>query len=58
MRFLGSRSKVRLLLDNCPAPPFLHAPMGLPIHSHSPEEIAVSVAAEMVGVRNARIPTP
>ena len=49
---LGSRSKVRLLLENCPAPPFLHSPMGVPIHSHSPEEIAVSVAAEMVGVRN------
>ena len=55
---LGSRSKVRQLLENCPAPPFLHAPMGVPICSHSPEEIAVSVAAEMVGVRNARIPTP
>lgn len=49
---LGSRSKVRQLLENCPAPPFLHAPMGVPICSHSPEEIAVSVAAEMVGVRN------
>jgi xanthine dehydrogenase accessory factor len=45
--------KVRQLHENCPAPPFLHAPMGLPIFSHSPEEIAVSVAAEMVGVRNA-----
>ncbi|MDO8329436.1 MAG: XdhC family protein [Fluviicoccus sp.] len=50
---LGSRSKVRQLLEICPAPPFLHAPMGVPICSHSPEEIAVSVAAEMVGVRNA-----
>ena len=41
------------MLVNYPAPPFLHAPMGVPIFSHSPEEIAVSVAAEMVGVRNA-----
>ena len=34
-------------------PDFLRAPMGLPIGSHTAEEIAVSIAAEMVAVRHA-----
>lgn len=32
--------------------PFVHVPIGLPIGSHSPEEIAVSIAAELIAVRN------
>ena len=32
----------------------LRAPMGLPIGSHSPEEIAVSIAAELIQLLNAR----
>ena len=34
----------------------LHAPIGLPIGAETPEEIAVSIAAEMIGVRNAAAP--
>jgi len=30
----------------------VHAPIGLPIRSHTPEEIAVSIAAEIIGIRN------
>jgi xanthine dehydrogenase accessory factor len=30
----------------------VHAPVGFPIGSHTPEEIAVSIVAQMVGVRN------
>jgi xanthine dehydrogenase accessory factor len=30
----------------------LHGPIGVPISSRLPEEIAVSVAAELIGVRN------
>jgi xanthine dehydrogenase accessory factor len=30
----------------------VHAPVGLPIHSHSPEEIAISIAAEIIQVKN------
>lgn len=30
----------------------VHAPIGLPISSRTPEEIAVSIAAEIVGVKN------
>ncbi|WP_171025648.1 XdhC family protein [Hymenobacter jeollabukensis] len=31
----------------------VHAPIGLPIHSRTPEEIAISVAAELIRARNA-----
>ena len=30
----------------------LHAPVGLKINSHTPEEIAVSIAAEIIQVKN------
>ncbi|HSN44617.1 MAG TPA: XdhC family protein, partial [Propionibacteriaceae bacterium] len=43
---LGSRSKVaHLALGSS-----VHAPMGLPIGSHTPDEIAISVAAELIAV--------
>ena len=31
----------------------LHTPIGLPINSHTPEEIAVSIAAEIISIVNA-----
>ncbi len=31
----------------------LHAPIGLPINSHTPEEIAVSIAGEIIAIKNA-----
>ncbi|MGM0386237.1 MAG: XdhC family protein [Actinomycetota bacterium] len=49
---MGSRAKLaRLLAGRGEKPPRVHAPMGVPIGSHSPAEIAVSVAAELVAVR-------
>lgn len=48
----GSRAKLAQL----PGHPCLEAPMGLPIGSHTPEEIAVSVAARLVGVRSDHAP--
>jgi xanthine dehydrogenase accessory factor len=30
----------------------VHAPVGLPIHSHTPEEIAISIAAQIIQVKN------
>jgi xanthine dehydrogenase accessory factor len=30
----------------------VHAPVGLAIHSHTPEEIAISIAAEIIQVKN------
>ena len=34
----------------------IHAPIGLPIKSETPEEIAVSIAAEIIRVRNTSQP--
>jgi xanthine dehydrogenase accessory factor len=30
----------------------VHAPIGVHIHSHTPEEIAVSIAAEIIAEKN------
>lgn len=49
---LGSRSKIARLTAGLRLPDCFHAPMGLPIGSHTPEEIAVSIAAEMLLVRS------
>lgn len=54
---LGSRAKVRQLLAReelrgLEGRHNVHAPMGIPIGSHTPEEIAVSVAAEFIRVKN------
>ncbi|MGR9116568.1 MAG: XdhC family protein [Gammaproteobacteria bacterium] len=57
---LGSRRKIAQLKANLSAklPPealqILHAPIGLPIHSHTPAEIAVSVAAELIQLVNSK----
>ena len=49
---LGSRSKISRLTAGLTLPDCFHAPMGLPIGSHTPDEIAVSIAAEMLLVRS------
>jgi len=49
---LGSRAKVHRIVGEYPMPPWFHAPMGIPIGSSTPAEIAVSVAAEMVAARS------
>lgn len=55
---LGSRAKVARILAGRPRPAGLRAPMGVPIGSQSPQEVAVSVAAELVAVRaGVRLPT-
>jgi xanthine dehydrogenase accessory factor len=57
---MGSATKVRQIFGRMRAAGFsdevlgrVHAPVGLPIHSHTPAEIAVSIAAEIIQVRNA-----
>jgi xanthine dehydrogenase accessory factor len=50
---LGSRAKVRRIVGDREMPAWFHAPMGVPIGSATPAEIAVSIAAEMVGIRSA-----
>ncbi|MEO7674261.1 MAG: XdhC family protein, partial [Pyrinomonadaceae bacterium] len=56
---LGSKAKMAVLLkalENEGSPvqrlARIHSPIGFPINSHSPEEIAVSIAAEIISVKN------
>ncbi len=56
---LGSRTKVEMLLKDLKNDGFdvdflakIHAPIGLDIKSQTPEEIAVSIAAEIIKVKN------
>jgi len=57
---LGSKAKMASLLKEFRGEGFdseklerIHTPIGLPIKSHTPEEIAVSIAAEIILVKNA-----
>lgn len=57
---LGSRAKMATLIKNLRKDGFdaeklekIYTPIGLPINSRTPEEIAVSIAAEIIAVKNA-----
>ena len=59
---LGSRAKMKTLLTALKKAGFakgkldrIHTPIGLPINSRTPEEIAVSIAAEIIAVKNGAI---
>ena len=56
---LGSKAKMKTLLRNLEKEGFvkdklakIHTPIGLPINSRTPEEIAISIAAEIIAVKN------
>ena len=56
---LGSAEKVKRMFDDMKEEGYsseelgrVHAPIGMPIHSRTPEEIAVSIAAEIIRVKN------
>jgi xanthine dehydrogenase accessory factor len=56
---LGSKAKMKTLLKNLEKEGFdkdklarIHTPIGLPINSRTPEEIAISIAAEIIAVKN------
>jgi xanthine dehydrogenase accessory factor len=58
---LGSKSKIDkmfgdYLAEGIPAEALvrIHAPVGIAIHSQTPEEIAISIAAEIIGVKNGK----
>lgn len=50
---IGSKARIALLLEGLEAPVSLHAPVGLPIGGEGPEEIAVSIIAEIIQIRRA-----
>jgi len=56
---IGSAKKVAETLEKVKANGFsdsdiakVHAPIGLPIHSHTPYEIAISILAELIQIKN------
>ena len=56
---LGSKAKMKKLLATLENQGFakeklqlIHTPIGLPINSHTPDEIAVSIAAEIIAIKN------
>jgi xanthine dehydrogenase accessory factor len=56
---LGSSKKIKKLLSDLKKEGFsqerldmIHAPVGLPINSQTPEEIAISIAGEIIQVKN------
>jgi len=58
---LGSRAKMKTLITELEKEGFnketlsqIRTPIGIPINSHTPEEIAVSIAAEIIAVKNKR----
>ncbi|HET6995282.1 MAG TPA: XdhC family protein [Chitinophagaceae bacterium] len=58
---LGSKSKIEKMFEDYRGEGIkdellqrIHTPIGLPINSQTPEEIAISIAAEIIGVKNGR----
>lgn len=50
---IGSKARIKLLLEGLQPPESLHAPVGLSIGAVGPEEIAVSIVAEIIQIRRA-----
>ncbi|MDQ6419139.1 XdhC family protein [Paenibacillus sp. LHD-117] len=48
---MGSTSRTRRMFPSEDIPPSVHYPVGLPIGADGPEEIAISIVAELVGIR-------
>lgn len=58
---IGSKRKVKIILDHMRENGFdgetigkVHAPIGISVNAETPEEIAISIAAELVSVRNTK----
>jgi xanthine dehydrogenase accessory factor len=58
---IGSKKKIRTVLDNLRNEGFgdddlkrIHAPIGLPVAAETPEEISISIMAEIVACRHQR----
>jgi len=58
---LGSKAKMATVMKELKAEGFpaerldrIYTPIGLPINSHTPEEIAISIAAQIISIKNRR----
>ncbi|MFD1888481.1 XdhC family protein [Paenibacillus wenxiniae] len=51
---MGSSERTRRLLDGLPNYPNLHSPVGLSIGADGPDEIAISIAAELIAVKRGK----
>ena len=56
---MGSAKKIETIFENLKKKGFqdeqltkVHAPIGIPVHSETPAEIAISIAAEIIAVKN------
>ncbi|MGG3871331.1 XdhC family protein [Brevibacillus laterosporus] len=54
---LGPRTRTERLLGNHKYPANLHSPVGLPIGAEGPEEIAISIMAEIIQAKHKRMRT-
>ncbi|MEO2203296.1 XdhC family protein [Paenibacillus pabuli] len=52
---MGSKTRTARLLNELPPLPHLHSPVGLSIGADGPEEIAISIASELVACKRAAL---
>lgn len=52
---LGAKKRSERLLAGKMKTEWMHYPVGLPIHSESPEEIAISIVAELIKIKNEKM---
>ena len=50
---LGSKKRTKKLFQDRPIPEWVHSPVGIGIGAEGPEEIAISICAELIKKRNA-----
>lgn len=51
---MGSRTRTARLLEGLTPPEHVHSPVGMPIGADGPEEIAISIASELIACRRKR----
>ena len=54
---IGSKERTRRLLDGKELPPNIHTPIGLAIGAEGPEEIAISIMAELIQLNRTIVQT-
>jgi xanthine dehydrogenase accessory factor len=51
---MGSKARTELVLEGITVPPWFHVPVGLHISAEGPEEIAISILAELISIRRGK----